>query len=155
MVHHLFIRAWKNDERKKFHARFRRRRVSTDIVAEEEVAIIIRDYRTLYADVFRLIDSKPGQKVPAILPWSPYAKTGGGVQHYDNIAPFRVGLRLDHTSGYEKFERLHSADWVPRSDAIVNIDVRGAGRSEGDMVFWGQQEAEDVYGTIYWISKKP
>ncbi|KAM0542634.1 hypothetical protein ACHAPJ_012713 [Fusarium lateritium] len=101
------------------------------------------------------MSSEAGQNVPAILPWSPYGKSGTGVQQYDTMAPFRVGLRADQTSGYEKFEGPDPADWVQRGYAIVNIDARGAGNSEGDVVFWGQQEAEDIYDTIEWISQQP
>jgi uncharacterized protein len=44
---------------------------------------------------------------------------------------------------------------VHRGYAIVNVDARGVGSSEGNAVFWGQQEAEDIYDAIEWISKQP
>jgi uncharacterized protein len=44
---------------------------------------------------------------------------------------------------------------VNRGYAVVNVDAQGIGSSEGNAVFWGQQEAEDIYDTIEWISKQP
>lgn len=138
----------------KGHTRYPgRRSFPVDTIFEREVAITLRDGVTIRADVFRLVGSDAGQQVPAILPWSPYGKTGNGVQQYE-MAPFRIGLTLDQTSGYEKFEGPDPADWVNRGYAIVNVDARGAGNSEGNVVFWGQQEAEDIYDTIDWISKQ-
>ena len=48
-------------------------KVST--VYEKDVKIPLRDGVVLRADVFRPEDS---QRVPAILPWSPYGKSGRG-----------------------------------------------------------------------------
>ncbi|OKP12212.1 Cocaine esterase [Penicillium subrubescens] len=128
---------------------------TADTILDNDVSIPMRDGIKLYADIFRPCSSEGGrQTVPAIIPWSPYGKTGNGCLNYDNIAPFRVGLHLNQTSGYEKFEGPDPADWVPRGYAIINIDARGAGDSEGNMVFWGQQEAEDIYDAIDWISKQ-
>jgi putative CocE/NonD family hydrolase len=71
------------------------------------------------------------------------------------MAPFLIGLPKDRTSRYEKFEAPDPAEWCMRGYAIINVDARGAGVSEGDTYFWGQQEAEDIYDTIDWISKQP
>ncbi|KAJ5355917.1 hypothetical protein N7517_010526 [Penicillium concentricum] len=132
-----------------------RRPFTAHTILDKDVSIPMRDGIKLYADIFRPCSPEGGeQKVPAIIPWSPYGKTGNGCLNYDNIAPFRVGLHLNQTSGYEKFEGPDPADWVPRGYAIVNIDARGAGDSEGNMVFWGQQEAEDIYDAIDWVSKQ-
>ncbi len=72
------------------------------------------------------------------------------------------------------------AEWVQRGYAVVNIDARGAGHSEGYIAMWGHQvrlhsyiqfraatatidddlpttwqEAEDIYDVIDWLSKQP
>lgn len=125
-----------------------------DVRFDRDTPILMRDGTTIYADIFYPVDSEL-VKVPAIIPWSPYGKTGTGPQQYDIMAPFRVGLAKDRTSGYEKFEAPDPADWCERGYAIVNVDARGAGMSEGNISFWGQQEAEDIYDTIEWISKQP
>lgn len=132
-----------------------RRSFPAETVFERDVAIKMRDGIKIYADIFRPAGLEPDQRVPAILPWSPYGKSGTGVQDYARMAPFRVGLGLDQTSGYEKFEAPDPADWTHRGYAIINVDARGSARSEGNVVFWGQQEAEDIHDAIDWISKQP
>ncbi|PYH94763.1 alpha/beta-hydrolase [Aspergillus ellipticus CBS 707.79] len=111
------------------------------VIFEQDVAIPLRDGIKIYTDIFRPVDSDT-TRVPAIIPWSPYGKTGTGPQSYDSMAPFRAGL-------------AKSPEWVPRGYAIINVDARGAGNSESNISFWGQQEAEDIYDTIDWISKQP
>lgn len=71
------------------------------------------------------------------------------------MAPFRAAIPKERTSGYEKFEAPDPAEWCERGYAIINIDARGAGKSGGDLHFWGIQEAEDIYDTITWISEQP
>ena len=137
------------------HVRFPGHRAfTTDVLLEQDMAIPLRDGIKIYTDIFRPVDSDT-TPVPAIIPWSPYGKTGTGPQSYDSMAPFRAGLEKSRTSGYEKFEAPDPAEWVPRGYAIINIDARGAGNSEGNIHFWGQQEAEDIYDTIDWLSKQP
>ena len=46
------------------------------------------------------------------------------------------------------------AEWCERGYAILNIDARGSGASEGDLAHWGLQEAEDVYDVIDFVSKQ-
>jgi uncharacterized protein len=125
----------------------------TDVIFDRDVAIQARDGIKLYADIFRPTDSEQ-KPVPAIIPWSPYGKTGTGPQNYDLMAPHRAGIAKDRTSGYEKFEAPDPAEWCERGYAILNIDARGAGNSEGDIAMWGLQEAEDVYDVIDWASKQ-
>ncbi|KAG7414189.1 putative serine esterase [Fusarium oxysporum f. sp. rapae] len=131
-----------------------RRAFGVKTIYDRDQAITVRDGARLYADIFRpeTSESKP---VPAILPWSPYGKSGTGTQGYDSMAPFRAGLALDRTSGYEKFEAPDPAEWAERDYAVINIDARGVGHSEGVITFWGNQEAEDIYDVIDWISRQP
>ncbi|KAF5684878.1 cocaine esterase [Fusarium circinatum] len=121
---------------------------------ERDQAITVRDGARLYSDIFRP-ESSDTQPVPCILPWSPYGKTGTGPQNYDFMAPYRAGIALDRTSGYEKFEAPDPAEWAERGYAVLNIDSRGAGHSEGVIARWGIQEAEDAYDVIDWLSKQP
>ncbi|KAF5640143.1 esterase [Fusarium sp. NRRL 25303] len=123
-------------------------------IYERDQAITVRDGARLYTDIFRP-KSSDAQSVPCILPWSPYGKTGTGPQNYDFMAPYRAGIALDRTSGYEKFEAPDPAEWAERGYAVLNIDARGAGHSEGVIARWGIQEAEDIYDVIDWLSKQP
>jgi uncharacterized protein len=131
-----------------------RRPFGVDTVFDRDVAIVVRDGARLFTDIFRPAnsDAKP---VPALLAWSPYGKSGTGAQNYDSMAPFRVGIPLARTSGYEKFEAPDPAEWAERGYAVINIDARGAGQSDGIITYFGQQEAEDIYDVIDWLSAQP
>ncbi|RBQ79422.1 hypothetical protein FVER14953_12221 [Fusarium verticillioides] len=137
------------------HVRYPGRRpFGVPTVYERDQDITVRDGARLYADIFRP-ETSDTQPVPCILPWSPYGKTGTGPQNYDFMAPYRAGIALDRTSGYEKFEAPDPSEWAERGYAVLNIDARGAGHSEGVIARWGIQEAEDVYDVIEWLSKQP
>ncbi|KAH7057415.1 Alpha/Beta hydrolase protein [Macrophomina phaseolina] len=133
-----------------------RRPFGVETLFEKDVGIKLRDAVTIYTDIFRPASSEDGNgRVPAVIPWSPYGKTGRGPQNYDTMGPYPMGIALDRTSGYEKFEAPDPAEWAERGYAIVNVDARGAGDSEGDICFWGQQEAEDIYDVVDWVHKQP
>lgn len=129
-----------------------RKVIQVDTVLEYDVAVPMRDNVKVYVDVFRPANS--GQEpVPAIMAWSPYGKRGSP-WNLDTI-PFRMGVHLDETSGYETWEGPDPADWCKRGYAVVNCDSRGAGNSEGTQFWWGTQDAEDIYDTIDFLSKQP
>ncbi|KAB8279123.1 Alpha/Beta hydrolase protein [Aspergillus minisclerotigenes] len=73
-----------------------------DVVWEEDQAIPMRDGIKLYADIFRPADES--ERVPAIIPWSPYGKAGTSTLNYDNMGPWRIGIPYQNLSGYETFE---------------------------------------------------
>jgi uncharacterized protein len=130
-----------------------RRAFGVDTIFDRDVEIVVRDRARLFTDIFRPATSE-NEPVPAVLAWSPYGKTGTGPQNYDFMAPFRVGIPLSRTSGYEKFEAPDPAEWAERGYAVINIDARGAGHSDGIITYFGEQEAEDVYDVIDWLSKQ-
>lgn len=79
-----------------------RRPLPVDVVWEKDIRIALRDGVELLADTFRPVTSDE-TPVPAIMPWSPYGKTGTGAQQLDNF-PWRVGVPRNSTSGLEKWE---------------------------------------------------
>ncbi|KAH6959628.1 Alpha/Beta hydrolase protein [Ilyonectria sp. MPI-CAGE-AT-0026] len=123
-----------------------------DTIWERDIAIAMRDGVTLHADVFR--PANVSEKVPAIIPWSPYGKTGIGYFTLDNI-PYRAGVPKLHVSGYEKFEGPDPAEWTQHHYAVVNIDARGAFWSEGDIRYYGSAEGRDGYDAIEHVAKLP
>ncbi|GKZ17110.1 hypothetical protein AbraIFM66951_006797 [Aspergillus brasiliensis] len=131
-----------------------RKPLEADTIIDRNVSFQIRDGTTLYTDIYRpLTTIIQKERVPAILVWSPYGKIGDpGL--FDLMGPYRCGVPLEQTSGYEKFEGPDPADWCARGYAVVNVDPRGVGDSEGEIMFWGQQEAEDIYDTIDFLSKQ-
>ncbi|KAL3440803.1 Alpha/Beta hydrolase protein [Aspergillus insuetus] len=129
------------------------RPIPCDILVEHDFAITMRDGVKLYADVLRPANAEP--VVPAIICWSPFGKKFNGIMSLKLMTPWNLGIRDGTLSGLEKFEAPDPADWVPRGYAIVNVDSRGSGDSEGTMVIMGTQEAEDGYDTIETIANLP
>ena len=118
-----------------------------DILLERDVPIRLRDGVTIYADIFRPVGAK---NVPALLAWSPYGKEVGG-QMLDDV-PMRSGVPLSATSGLEKFEGPDPAYWVAHGYAVINPDKRGAYKSEGNILYWGHEDALDGRDVIEWIA---
>ncbi|KAJ0423109.1 Alpha/Beta hydrolase protein [Aspergillus carlsbadensis] len=54
-----------------------------------------------------------------------------------------------------KWEGPDPAFWCAHEYAIVNVDIRGGFSAEGDLHFFGQQEAQDGSEFITWVSKQP
>jgi predicted acyl esterase len=126
------------------------RALTSDITMQQDVAIPLRDGKTIYVDILR--PTGPGP-FPAILSWGPYGKQGGSII-LDDI-PGRAGIPQSCLSGLEMFEGPDPAYWCPHGYAIVNVDARGAYSSEGDIHFWGRQDAEDGYDAIEWVGAQP
>ncbi|GKZ51977.1 hypothetical protein AbraIFM66951_008947, partial [Aspergillus brasiliensis] len=121
-----------------------------ECIVDRDAAIPLRDGLHVYADIYRPASSEDVQ-VPVVICWSPYGKSSinlDGIWH-------RSGVPRDWTSGYETFEGLDPADWCRRGYAIVNVDARGTQFSEGTFFFWGEQEAEDIYDAIDFLSQQP
>ncbi|MFG2961096.1 CocE/NonD family hydrolase [Streptomyces sp. NPDC048291] len=123
------------------------RPLTIDIEVFDDVAIPLRDGVTLYGDVYRKAGDGP---VPAVLIYTPYVKRGGWWNHSHAVANF--GVPAEHVSGLQPFEALDPAYWCEHGYAIVVVDARGTGHSEGDMLFMGTAEGRDAYGTVEWIA---
>ena len=109
------------------------------IIWHRDVSIPLRDGVILRADVF--LPASAGERpLPALLPWSPYGKTGSGRQQTINFTYLGVGAC--DLSGLEKFEAPDPAEWCARGYAVVNVDARGCYDSEGDIFVYGTQEGD-------------
>ncbi|QKX62820.1 uncharacterized protein TRUGW13939_09985 [Talaromyces rugulosus] len=127
------------------------RALSEPIIWEKDVPIAMRDGTILRGDVFRPM-AKDGVPLPALLPWSPYGKTGSG--YFQTTSFTWVGVPTTSLSGLEKFEAPDPAEWCPRGYTVVNVDARGCFNSEGDIFFFGTQEGRDGHDTIEWIAEQ-
>ncbi|KAK5107150.1 hypothetical protein LTR62_001675 [Meristemomyces frigidus] len=127
------------------------RPLPVDTIYDRDQVVTMRDGAKLRVDYFRPTGD---EKVPALLAWSPYGKTGTGF--YDlNLVPGRVGVKEGKLSDYEKFEAPDPAEWVQRGYTIANIDARGAFDSEGDIRWFGTAEGRDGHDAIEEIAKLP
>jgi predicted acyl esterase len=128
---------------------FNSRALSCDILVQHDVGIRVRDGCTLYCDIYR----PPGaDKVPAIVCWSPFGKKFNGIGMMKNVM-WGCGVPDGCLSGLERFEGVDPAEFVPRGFAVVNVDARGAGDSDGSIVIMGTQEAEDGHDVIEALAK--
>ncbi len=112
--------------------------------------VIARDGVRLYIDVYRPTDST--EKVPAILSWSPYGKKYSALDMLP-MTKWHTCVKRSDLSGFEKFEGLDPAVWCPKGYAIVSVDARGAGHSDGNICVLGSQEAEDGYDVVEAVAK--
>jgi predicted acyl esterase len=109
------------------------------LIWDKDVPIPLRDGTVLRADIFRP-ESQKDRPLPAILAWSPYGKTGAGMNQTTDFTYLGVGKAA--LSGLEKFEAPDPAEWCPRGYAIVQPDSRGCYHSEGDVFVVGTQVRE-------------
>ncbi|KAL2830717.1 Alpha/Beta hydrolase protein [Aspergillus pseudoustus] len=131
------------------------RALKSDILVEHDFAVTMRDGAKLYADIYRPTEDAKAGAVPAIVCWSPFGKKANGIEVLRYTTPWNLGLKDDALSGLEKFEAPDPAEWVPNGYAIINIDNRGCGDSEGVMACHGFQEAQDGHDTVEEIAKLP
>lgn len=124
------------------------RPLPVDIIFEKDVAVTMRDGVVIYADVFRPVGS---EKVPVIIAWSPYGKSGGTAPRTINLFDM-LGLDNGMLSGLAKFEGPDPAYWCAQGYAVCNPDARGIAHSEGDITMIGTQEARDCHDLIEWLA---
>lgn len=128
----------------------RTRALDSDILLEHDVELKMRDGARLYCDIYRPADSD--EKVPALIMWSPYGKRYSSINMLP-VTTWRCGLKSGDLSGWEKFEGLDPATWCPRGYAIVSVDSRGSGNSDGENQIMGAKMGEDGYDAIELLAK--
>ena len=110
----------------------------------------MRDGCRLYVDIYRPEGST--EKTPAILSWSFYGKKYSALEMLP-MCVWNCCVPRSDLSGIEKFEGLDPQEWCPKGYAIVSVDTRGAGNSDGEICVMGQQDAEDGYDVVEAIAK--
>src|SRR5262249_34307670 len=113
---------------------------------ERDNAVPMRDGLRLLANLYRPAVEDP---CPVIMSVTPYGKD----KLPDRIANFFMGLsgvnfgRLN-CSRLTGFESPDPAYWVQQGYAVVQADVRGMHKSEGQAGFLRHTDAEDYYDLI-------
>ncbi|MGO9681962.1 MAG: CocE/NonD family hydrolase [Beijerinckiaceae bacterium] len=123
--------------------------LACDILLMQDVAVKLRDGVTIRVDIYRPVGDT---KCPAIVGWSPYGKRGGILFMEVFGHPTRMDVPSNWEDGLNKFEALNPSYWVAHGYAIVSPDPRGVGHSEGDVLAWGPEDAQDQYDLIEWIA---
>ena len=112
------------------------------LVAAKNVAIRMRDGVTLYANVYRPAGDA---RVPAILSVTPYGKDR--TPDWLGMLLMRLSrVRFGHleTSRLTGFEAPDPAFWTGHAYAVVQADVRGMHRSEGQASVLTDIDAREV-----------
>ncbi|KAK6212000.1 hypothetical protein LQW54_005528 [Pestalotiopsis sp. IQ-011] len=124
--------------------------LKSDIQIDHDVEIVVRDGARLYIDVYRPAGST--EKVPAVLSWSFYGKKYSALDMLP-ICVWNCCVPRSDLSGLEKFEGLDPQYWCPKGYAIVSVDTRGAGNSDGQICVMGSQDAEDGYDVVEAVAR--
>jgi len=119
-----------------------------DIILEKDVPVKMRDGITIYADVYRPVQA---EKVPVIVAWSPYGKSGGSAPRTTSLFGM-LGIDNGLLSGFAKFEGPDPAFWCAQGYAICIPDSRGIAYSDGEIEMLGRQEGKDCYDLIEWLA---
>ncbi len=126
-----------------------------DIVMTRDEAITLRDGVTIYADIFRPTGE---EKVPALLNSTIFGKNGSyftlDVLSGMTNNPNRFGLPKSLFSELQTWEGADPAFWCAHGYAVVNVDMRGVGMSEGDAHYFGDQDSDDNYDIIEWLASR-
>lgn len=104
---------------------------------------------------FTLISTATGAldvELPTILAWCWFGKRPGD-ESAEEWTTF--GVPPGAHSQMVKFEGPDPAFWCKKGYAVVNADPRGAGNSQGRLVFWGKQDAQDGHDAIEWAAAQP
>jgi len=116
------------------------------IICDQDQEVVMRDGAKIYCDIFRPANTT--EKVPVIVSWSWFGKRPG-----DGMSEWQIMGVPPHTvSKLAKFESPDPAYWCHQGYAVANVDVRGAGHSEGNVHMFTHQDREDGYDFVEWIA---
>ena len=117
------------------------------------VPIPTKDGIILRGDVFLPVEDGG---YPTIMNYGPYGKGQAFQEAYggqwDRMVEDFPGIMEGTTNKYQNWEVADPEKWVPYGYAVIRIDSRGAGCSEGVQKLWSKQEIEDYYECIEWAA---
>ncbi len=128
-----------------------------DVAKDEDVAVPMRDGATLRLNLFRPASGGP---FPVILSAHPYGKDGvptrkGGGWKLEK--QFRIMNQPEPLtiSDQTSWEAPDPVWWAQQGFAVINLDLRGGGHSDGPGDLFSDQEADDISQVIAWAAEQP
>jgi len=123
------------------------------MVIERDLAVPMRDGVLLFANLFR---PAADGSYPVIMSVTPYGKD----KLPDRLATFFMRLsgvkfgkiNCSRLTGFESPDPVY---WVQQGYAVLQADVRGMHKSEGQAGVLRRQDAEDYYDLVEWAASQP
>lgn len=128
------------------------------IAVERDVHIPLSDGSYLSANIYRPKNQSAG--LPVLICAHPYRKDNlpkqGLFGGYHPILSARLLRQPDpyQISSETGWEAPDPAFWVPNGYIVMNIDLRGFGKSPGQGHFFSDQEAQDYFEAITWAGSQ-
>ena len=115
------------------------------MVYEKNLEIKTRDGTIIRANVFR--PPVDGERFPSLIALTPYVK--------DVRLEGAVLEEIEQAGNYLTHELPNPDFWVARGYAVVWVDTRGTGASDGKADLFSSQEARDYHDAIEWVAEQP
>ncbi len=128
-----------------------------DVTKDEDVPVTMRDGVTLRLNLFRPAGEGP---FPVILSAHPYGKDSVPVKKaggWKLNKQYRIMNQPEplQISDQTSWEAPDPVWWTQQGYAVINLDTRGGGRSDGRGDLLSDQEADDISQVIAWAADQP
>ena len=129
-----------------------------DVRKDADVAVPMCDGVTLRLNLYRPTDATG--PLPVLLSAHPYGKDavpkkrrgGWSVNPQFRIMNQPAPLRISDQTSWEAPDPVW---WAQQGYAVINLDTRGGGHSEGRGALFSDQEAQDIAEVIAWAAEQP
>lgn len=128
--------------------------IETAAIVERDTAVITRDGTRLSANVFR---PRAEGKYPVVMAFTAYHKDETPSQYPDYLRRHGDGtydMGTIRVSKWTPWEAPDPAWWVSQGYAVILVDSRGYGKSEGTAGVLSIQDRYDFHDAISWAGKQ-
>lgn len=120
-----------------------------------QIPLCMDDGVVLRADLFQPVE---GPAVPVIMSYGCYAKGQAFQEAYASQWQSMVEefpeIETGSSNAYQCWELTDPERWVPHGYAVLRVDSRGAGWSEGIQDLWSERETLDYRACIEWAGEQ-
>ena len=124
------------------------RRIASHVALDRDLAVPMRDGVRIMVNVYRPLPPRPAPVVMSVTPYSKDATPDWFYMLLMRLAGVRFG-KLD-CSRWTGFEAPDPLFWTDAGYVVVQADVRGMHKSEGQASVLSDRDAEDYYELIEW-----
>ena len=123
------------------------------IAIERDLAVPMRDGIRLSANVYRPAAGGPHPVIMSVTPYGKDKLPDRLKSFFMRLSGVKFGkLNCSQLTGFESPDPVY---WVQQGYAVIQADVRGKYKSEGQAGVLRQQDAEDYYDLIEWAASQP